>query len=31
MGPVTHQIQQAYQAAIHGKTPQYVEWLTLVK
>jgi len=31
MGPVTRQIQQAYQAAIHGKTPKYAEWLALVK
>ena len=31
MGPVTRQIQQAYQAAIHGKTLKYAEWLTLVK
>ncbi len=31
MGPVTRQIQQAYQAAIHGKTAKYAEWLALVK
>jgi branched-chain amino acid aminotransferase len=31
MGPVTRQIQQAYQAAIHGKTPKYEGWLALVK
>ncbi len=31
MGPVTRQIQWAYQAAIHGKTPKYAEWLALVK
>jgi branched-chain amino acid aminotransferase len=31
MGAVTRQIQQAYQAAIHGKTPKYAEWLALVK
>lgn len=31
MGPVTRKIQQAYQAAIRGKTPKYAEWLALVK
>jgi branched-chain amino acid aminotransferase len=31
MGPVTRQIQQAYQAAIHGKAPKYEGWLALVK
>ncbi|HTP07042.1 MAG TPA: branched-chain amino acid transaminase [Anaerolineae bacterium] len=31
MGPVTRQIQQAFQAAIHGKTPKYEGWLALVK
>jgi len=31
MGPVTRQIQQAYQAAIHGKTPKYAGWLAQVK
>jgi branched-chain amino acid aminotransferase len=31
MGLVTRQIQQAYQAAIHGKTPKYAEWLAQVK
>ena len=31
MGPITRQIQQAYQAAIHGKTSKYAEWLALVK
>jgi branched-chain amino acid aminotransferase len=31
MGPVTRQIQQAYQAAIHGKTAKYTGWLALVK
>jgi branched-chain amino acid aminotransferase len=31
MGPVTRQIQQAYQAAIHGKTAKYAGWLALVK
>jgi hypothetical protein len=31
MGPVTRQIQQAYQAAIHGRTPKYAGWLALVK
>lgn len=31
MGPVTRELQQAYQAAIHGKTAKYAEWLALVK
>ncbi len=31
MGPVTRQIQQAFQSAIHGKTPKYTEWLAPVK
>jgi branched-chain amino acid aminotransferase len=31
MGPVTRQIQQAYQAVIHGKTAKYAEWLAVVK
>jgi branched-chain amino acid aminotransferase len=31
MGPITRQIQQAYQAAIHGKTAKYAEWLAQVK
>jgi len=31
MWPVTRQIQQAYQAAIHGKTPKYKGWLAYVK
>jgi len=31
MGPVTRQIQQAYQAAIHGKTAKYAGWLARVK
>jgi branched-chain amino acid aminotransferase len=31
MGPITRQIQQAYQAAIHGKTAKYAGWLALVK
>jgi len=31
MGPVTRLIQQAFQAAIHGKTARYAEWLALVK
>lgn len=31
MGPVTRQIQQAYQAAIHGKTSKYAGWLAQVK
>ena len=31
MGSVTRQIQQAYQAAIHGNTTKYTGWLTSVK
>jgi branched-chain amino acid aminotransferase len=31
MGPVTRQIQLAYQAAIHGKMPKYEGWLAVVK
>jgi branched-chain amino acid aminotransferase len=31
MGPITRQIQQAYQAAIHGKTSKYAGWLAFVK
>jgi branched-chain amino acid aminotransferase len=31
MGPVTRQIQQAYQAAIHGKAAKYAGWLAHVK
>jgi branched-chain amino acid aminotransferase len=31
MGPVTRQLQRAYQAAIHGKTPKYEGWLASVK
>ena len=31
MGPVTRRLQQAYQAAIHGRESKYRHWLTLVK
>lgn len=31
MGPITRRIQQAYQAAIHGREPKYLGWLTPVK
>jgi branched-chain amino acid aminotransferase len=31
MGLITRQIQQAYQAAIHGKTAKYEEWLAVIK
>ena len=31
MGPVTRQIQQAYQAAIHGRHPRSAEWLDYVQ
>jgi branched-chain amino acid aminotransferase len=31
MGPITQRIQQAYQAAIHGREPKYPGWLTPVK
>ncbi len=30
MGPVTRQIQQAFQAAIHGRSEKYATWLTPV-
>jgi branched-chain amino acid aminotransferase len=30
MGPITRRIQHAYQAAIHGRDPQYAQWLTPV-
>jgi branched-chain amino acid aminotransferase len=29
-GPVTRRIQESFQAAIHGKTPQYAGWLSPV-
>ena len=31
MSPVTHRLQQAYQAAIHGRESKYRHWLTPVK
>jgi branched-chain amino acid aminotransferase len=31
MGPVTRQIQQSYQLAIHGRDPKYAHWLAPVK
>jgi branched-chain amino acid aminotransferase len=29
-GPITRQVQQAYQAAVHGREPRYREWLHYV-
>lgn len=30
MGPVTHQLQQAFHAAVSGNHPRSAEWLTYV-
>ncbi len=30
VGPVTRQVQQAFQAAIHGRNEKYAAWLTPV-